>query len=79
MVYFPQYINELPIESLYRPIEDLWVTYAFAATPLRAILVTVHSRPKSTDNRKADAEGEAEKKAALHHYQTMHVTGYGAK
>ena len=78
MMYFALYINKLPIESLYGPIEDLWGIFAFAAPPLRAILVNVNNRPKSTDNRKADDECAAGRKAVLYHYQTAHATGYDA-
>jgi len=77
MMDFLQNINELPIESPYGSIKDPWVTYAFAATQLRAILVTVHDRLTSTGNLKADEECAARRKAQ-YRYQTVHATGYDA-
>ena len=68
----------MPIESLYGSIEDPWVAFAFAATQLPAILVTVINRPKSTGNRKADDEYAVGREATWHHYHTVYATGYGA-
>ena len=78
MVDLLQHINELPIEFPYGSIEDPWASYAFAATQLRAILVTVNSRPKSTAHQIANDAYGAHKKVAWPHYQTVHATGYDA-
>ena len=76
MMNFSPNINELSIESVYGSIKDPWVVFPFAAPPLRSILVTVHNRPTSTGNRKADDEYAAGRKAVPHHYQTVHTASY---